>query len=167
MFGRSRRSAEEADHASIDPRDQLVLDEARRAIDQQKKDLEGLRSRAGTTAGYATVVASVLGGLSLRNGAHPTVWTWAGFAALAVAAAASVYVLWSRTLTLSLDIEQMDSRIDEGDGIGTMMRNTSHALHRDRKTNQRVLNRLHTAYVLSLLFVLIELCLLLVDLARR
>ncbi|WP_328519538.1 hypothetical protein [Kribbella sp. NBC_00359] len=144
-----------------------MLDEARRAIDQQKKDLEGLRSRAGTTAGYATVVASVLGGLSLRDGTHPTAWTWTGFAALAVAAAASVFVLWPRTLTLALDIEKMDGRIDKGDGIAVMIRDTSLALYRDRKANQRVLNRLHNVYVLSLFFVLIELCFLLVDLARR
>lgn len=165
---RFKRSADVAHVVSaVDPRDQLILDEARRGSDQQKEDLQSLRSRAGATAGYATVVASVLAGLSLREGASPTVWTWAGLGALAVAATLSVYVLAPRRFTFVLNVEQMDARIDDGDTISTMMRDTSYALHRDQETNQRVLRRLHRAYMFSLIAVLFEVGLLLTDLARR
>lgn len=164
---RFKRRAHSPQSPALDPRDQLVLDEARRGIDQQKEDLQGLRSRAGATVGFATVVASVLAGLSLRVSANLTYWTWAGLAALGVAAAFSVFVLAPRTFTLVLDVEQMDSRIGDGDAISVMMRDTSLALHRDHETNQHVLKRLHRAYLVSLLAVLAEVGLLLTDLARR
>lgn len=156
-----------SEQVAVDPRDQLVLEEARRRIDQQKKDLEGLRNRAGSTAGYATVVASVLGGLSLRNNAQPTEWTWAGLGALVVAAASCVFVLWPRKLSLSLDVKTLDDRIDEGHDIARMMRDTSLGLVKDHGTNQRRLNRLHNAYVVSLVAVQAEVGLLLLDLVRR
>lgn len=162
-----KRQADRPEPVVADPRDQLVLDEARRGIDQQREDLQGLRNRAGATVGYATVVASVLAGLSLRNNANPTNWTWAGLAAFGLAATLSAFVLAPRTLTLVLNVEQMDNRIDEGDALGTMMRDTSLALHRDHEGNQRVLKRLHRAYLLSLIAVLAEVGLLLTDLARR
>lgn len=164
---RRERSADVAPCVAPDARDQLVLDEARRGIDQQKEDLQGLRNRAGATVGYATVVASVLAGLSLRNGGEPTGWTWAGLVALGIAAVFSVFVLAPHTFTLVLNVEEMDNRIDAGDAIGQMLRDTSLALHRDHETNQRVLTLLHRAYVFSLMAVLAEVGLLLTDLARR
>jgi hypothetical protein len=46
----SRAAAGETVDANA-PRDQLVLDEARRAIDQQVRDLDGICTRAGNLAG--------------------------------------------------------------------------------------------------------------------
>lgn len=164
---RFKRKADGQQSAVVDPRDQLVLDEARRGIDQQKDDLQGLRNRAGASIGYATVVTSVLTGLSLRDEAGLSVLTWAGLTTFGLAATLAVFVLAPRTLTLVLDAKQMDERIDEGDLIGTMVRDTSLALHRDYEANHRVLMRLHRAYLLSLLAVLAEVGLLVADLARR
>ena len=153
--------------APADPRDELVLEEARRGIDVQKGDLQGLRNRAGAAVGYATVVASVLAGLSLRGDAKPTPWTWAGLVALAAACLFSAYVLRPAQFTFAFDTEAMDARIDNGDTIAAMLRDTSMGIHRDRVTNQKKLDGMHLAYLLSLLAVLAETRLLLVDLARR
>lgn len=151
----------------IDPRDQLVLDEAQRGIDQQKKDLEGLRGRAGATIGYSAVVISVIGGIVLRDSARMSALTWIGLGLFVITAALSVFVLAPKTLTLKLDPEWMDERIEHGDSISTMMRSASHGLVRAHATNERTFTWMHRAYLLSVLTLLAEACVLIVDLSRR
>lgn len=151
----------------MDPRDQLVLEEARRGIDQQKKDLEGLRVRAAATIGFSTVAASVLGGFALRDSGSMTAWTWAAFVVLALVALLSVYVLAPRTLTLVMDVRQMDEWIDNGDDIAQMMRSTSLGFHNEYNKNDKRLRRMHAAYLASIVAVLAEVTLLFIDLAGR
>jgi hypothetical protein len=144
-----------------------LLEEARRSLDQQKSVLEGLRSRSGSTVGFGTVVATLLAGYSLKDGADPSAWTWGGLAALLVATVLSVFILWSHTLSLTSNIESIDMRIGDGDDIDTMLRDTAFGIHRDVSTNETVLLCLHRAYVLSLVAILVEGGLLLTGLARR
>jgi hypothetical protein len=151
----------------VDPRDQLVLDEARRSIDQQKKDLEGLRTRATATIGFSTIAASVIGGLSLRGASNLTAWTWGAFACLVMVALLSVYILLPRTLTLVMDGKVMDSWIDKGDDISHMMRSTSLGYDAEYTKNDVLLRRMHSTYAASILVVLVEVTLLFIDLARR
>lgn len=151
----------------VDPRDQLVLDEARRSIDQQKKDLEGLRSRATATIGFSAIAVSVVGGLSVRGAGSLTAWTWAAFACLVVVAALSVYVLLPRTLTLVMDVKVMDGWIGKGDDIDQMMRSTSLGYDAEYAKNDVLLLRMHRAYAASILVVLVEVTFLFVDLAGR
>ena len=153
--------------AVIDPRDQLVLDEARRGIDQQKKDLEGLRVRAAATVGFSTVTASVLGGFALRDSGRMTEWTWSAFVFLALVALLCIYVLAPRTLTLVMDVKKMDAWIGDGDDIGQMMRSTSLGYDEEYCKNDKVLRRMHGAYATAILAVLIQVVLLFVDLAGR
>lgn len=152
---------------NIDPREQMVLDEAQRGIDQQKKDLEGLRSRAGATIGYATVVISVIGGIVLRDSASLSNWTWAGIVFFAVAAVLSAFVLLPRTLTFGLDPKEMDQRIEEGATISDLMRATSDGLIDSQADNETVLEWMHRAYFGSVLALLVEAAALIIDLARR
>lgn len=151
----------------VDPREQMVLDEAQRGIDQQKKDLEGLRSRAGATIGYATVVISVIGGIVLRDSAKMSHPTWAGIVLFALTAALSVFVLAPRTLTFGLDPKAMDQRIDAGASISDLMRATSDGLVDSHAANQSVLEWMHRAYLASVIALLVEAAVLIFDLARR
>ena len=146
----------------------MVLDEARRTIDQQKRDLEGLRTRAAHLIGYATVVISVIGGLSLRaEGAAMTGWTWVSLAAFMVTALASAAVLRPRGLTLVADIDQMDGWIGEGDDVNHMMRSAALGSYADYRKNKPVLRRMHRAYLLGVVAVLVEVTVLLIDMAGR
>ena len=98
MTGESKVPGTEPDATVIDPRDQLVLDEAQRGLDQQKKDLEALRTRAGATIGYSTVAISVIGGIILRDNATMSTLTWAGIGLFALTAGLSVFILAPRRL---------------------------------------------------------------------
>lgn len=141
--------SDQPDLIKIDPRDQLVLDEAQRGIDQQKKDLEGLRSRAGATIGYATVVMSVIGSIVLRDSAKMSCLTWIGLILFGLAAVMSVSVLAPRTLTFGLDATKIDARIDRGDSISMLMRASSAGLIKSHASNEKVLKRMHRAYLTS------------------
>lgn len=57
-----------ADHPAPDQRLGLILDEATRAISQQKESLDGLRSRAGTLISATAISTSFLGGFALEQG---------------------------------------------------------------------------------------------------
>lgn len=152
---------------AIDPREQMVLDEAQRGIDQQKKDLEGLRTRAGAAIGYSTVVISVIGGIVLRHGAPMSALTWIGIALFALTAALSVFVLAPRTLTFGLQAKVMDQRIDAGATISDLMRASSDGLMASHAKNEKVLRHMHRAYLASVLAVMAEAAVLILDLARR
>lgn len=150
-----------------DPRDELVLGEARRAIDQQKKDLEGLRNRAGATVGFATVVASVIGGLTLGGEGTLSVWTFLGFASLAAGFVLSAFVLFPRKLTLVMDAATIDSWIDNGDSTTQMSRSVALGIIAEYDKNASILLRMHWAYAAAMTAVLSEALLLLIDLVTR
>jgi hypothetical protein len=153
--------------SEIDPRDQMVLDEAQRGIDQQKKDLEGLRARAGGTIGYATVVISVIGGIVLRDNAEMSCLTWTGLLLFGVTVAFSVFVLAPRTLTFGLDPKEMDQRIEDGATINGLIRATSAGLINSHADNEKILKWMHRAYLGGVLVLLAEAAALIIDLARR
>lgn len=150
-----------------DPRDELVLEEARRAVDQQVQDLGDLRARASSLAGYAVLVAGFLGGIALRDGGSVGGWMFAGFVALVGSVLTTVFIQWPRTFTFSLDAEGMDSRIDEDHTMSQMTRDASLGLAAAQKLNKGTLGVLHLAYSLGLSALVAEVVLLLVDLTRR
>ena len=61
----------------------------------------------------------------------------------------------------------MDHRIEAGDTISIMMRAASAGLMNSHATNQHVLNRMQRAYLASVLLLLGEVAVLILDLARR
>jgi hypothetical protein len=152
--------------AGADPRDRLVLDEARSLVEQQRRDLEGLRGRASTQAGVAVAVAGFLGGIGLRDGAEPSCLTWLALECLVLAVLACLYVLKPRTFHLGLDVKYMDDLIDEGQSFSEMSRNTAHGLIENFGKNQSKLIRLHWTYFVSLVAVVGEMSFFLLDLAR-
>ncbi|MEO5663741.1 MAG: hypothetical protein ABIR39_10685 [Nocardioides sp.] len=161
--------SEAATGESVDanaPRDQLVLDEARRAIDQQIRDLEGVRDRAGNLAGYAVAVGGFLGGIAPRSDPHVSPWLWAGASAFLVAALLTYLILRPREFTFVRDIRALDTRVGEGQSVSSMTRDLSHGIWRDKENNQKKLDRMHRMYSGALVAVNLEAALLLFNLWR-
>ena len=152
---------------SVDARDQLVLDEARRAMDQQVRDVEDIRARVGSLAALAVAVSGFLGGLSLRDGAAMTWATWSGLVSAFVAVGGCAFVLWPRDLEFILNVKAMDDRIDNGHSATQMVRDTSLGLEEARLRNAGRVDVLHRTYVAGLTMVVVAMALLLVDLAGR
>lgn len=66
-----------------------------------------------------------------------------------------------------MKIHKMDAWIDENDTIARMMRSTSRGFAAEFQKNEKPLERMHRAYLTSLIAVLAEAILLVVDLAGR
>lgn len=81
----------------------LALEEARRGFDQLAGEVSDVRNRSVSLLGMGGLAASFLGGLTLRNGAPVTAWTWVAVAAFVVLAALCAVVLWRRHFHVSQD----------------------------------------------------------------
>ena len=87
----------------------LAYDASVRAIEDQARVLEDLRSRAATLVAAAALVTSFLGGSALtRSGAiEPRSWTGVAFAAFLLTATSSLAVLWPVRLRFSISAGEM------------------------------------------------------------
>jgi hypothetical protein len=74
---------------------ELAYQEGLRAITQQQAVLEGLRSRAATLLGVASLVSSFLGSIAVQEG-RPDVWSWLAIGLFLVAVGCVLYILRSR-----------------------------------------------------------------------
>lgn len=151
-----------------DERYTVVLEEARRAMDQQRSDLAGLRDRAGSLLGFAGLVGAFIGGLSIREDAKVSGRSWSAVIAFALLALAVLYVLKPRKFTLMLASPKLVGWIENGDAtIDTLRRDTALWLDSHHTKNQNTLNRLHAAYLAGIVMLLVEVCALLIDLTGR
>lgn len=91
----------------------------------------------------------------------------AGLVALVLSVLATAYIQWPRTFIFSLEVTGMDNRIDAGESLSQMTRNTSLGLADAHKANKKSLGRLHTSYSVGLFALVAEVVVLLVDLTRR
>lgn len=147
-----------------DGRYALALDEARRAMEQQRADLAGLRDRAGTLLGFTGLASALLGGLAIRDGAKIGGWTWIAAVTFVLIAAAVLFVLWPRTLTLSLDSPTLVTWIEDHDADATKMRRDA-ALWLDGHyvENRKTLNWMYRAYTAAIVLLMLEISALLLD----
>lgn len=151
-----------------DGRFQLALDEARRAMEQQRSDLSGLRDRAGTLLGFAGLASAFLGGLAIRDGAQVGGWTWIAVVTFVFIALAVLVVLWPRKLTLSLASPKLVGWIEnDGADLNKMRRDAALWLDDHYAANQRKLDRMYAAYTTAIVLLVIEIVALLLDLKGR
>lgn len=148
---------------SPDRRGELVLEEARRDLDQQKKDLEGLRNRAFALLGFSAVVASLLG----RFDFYSNSLSWLGLIFGVGAGICCGWVLRPQTFTFSLVVSAMDARIDQGHSINQMLRDTALGLEKSSSGNQQRLRPMHRWFRIALLLLGVETILLLIGAASR
>lgn len=82
--------------ADGDPRLRLVYEESLRAIEDQQRSLDNLRSRAGQLLTAASVVQTFLVGLVLRAEGAPHAATWVGAGAFVLLALVCVWIVLPR-----------------------------------------------------------------------
>lgn len=137
-----------------DPRRLLVLEEARRAVDQQVRDLDGLRSRASALVVLTVGIGTFLSGLIVNRTLATSCTEWTGFAALAVSVLLGLNALRPQSFTFSLDVTALDRRSHD-DEIDDLVRNTAFGLQGAARSNQAVLNSMFQQYVWALGFVVL------------
>ncbi|GAA4760215.1 hypothetical protein GCM10023350_53070 [Nocardioides endophyticus] len=74
----------------------LALEEARRELSRQSADLSSLRDRSVTLLGIGGTLASILGGLAIRDGREISPFTVAAVGAFCALSTVTVVVLWPR-----------------------------------------------------------------------
>jgi hypothetical protein len=135
---------------------ETFYDLAIRAIEEQEREVNGLRARTGTIVAAAAVAATLLT-REVFAGAHPDgrlAWTATavGLAALGAVLFASVYVLRSHDLFFSLDaasVLQDADTMDRDDPAG-LFHGLAYALSSMRAKNSPTIRRLRTAFALEL-----------------
>lgn len=90
-----------------------MLDEARRGLDRQETDLDGLRTRTTAVVSVAAVVFSLLGEHRIDR-LDP--WGWGALISFIVSIALAVYVLWPRRMAFGVKVAQWMERIDREKG---------------------------------------------------
>lgn len=138
---------ERTESAGLDPRRSILLDEARRTIEQQIKDLDSLRGRATSLITLAVAVATFLVGSALREGVYLHCWGIVGIALLAVAVGASLTCLWPSSFTFNLNVEAIDDAIHDGRSADEIARNNAFGLRDAGSSNQKKLDRMMRVYV--------------------
>jgi hypothetical protein len=156
-----------------DQRDQrftLALDEARRAIDQQKVDVDNVRSRSAALLGFAGLAASFVGGLTLRDDVERSRWIFVGVGAFVGIAACAIVIHWPRKLIFAQSSATILDWLDANETTATMRhldRDLAEHFAGHYSRNQRKINGMFWAFQIALFLLLIEIVALLIDLRGR
>ena len=147
---------------------ELALEEARRGLDRQAGDLSNLRDRTTVLLGVGGTLASILGGLAIRDGAKLHVWTYIAIGAFCCLAVVAVYVLWPRSVTFTHDprllIQAADVSGAKGDDIA---RHLADQMGDQYDSNKGVLDRIVAAFPVAAAIFGVEVVALLLDLRGR
>lgn len=146
----------------------LALDEGRRGLDRQSADLSGLRDRTTTLLGVGGTLATVLGGLAIRDGAELHVWTYLSVGAFSALAAVSVFVLWPRPVSFTHDPAQLIAAADVPNATTDhLTEHLAEQMGRQYDKNKKVLDRLVSAFSVAAALFGVEAVALLLDLRGR
>lgn len=146
----------------------LALEEARRGFDLLSEELTRVRDRAGQVLGIGGLAASFLGGLSIRDGASLTAWTWLGIAAFTCLVGLCVAVLWPRKFFSSVDPEQLVRWGDDQDNtIDDMHRDLALRLGQSYVVNRGIVDNLNLLYSAAAIALIAEVVALLLDVRSR
>jgi hypothetical protein len=138
----------------------LAYDASVRAIEDQARVLEDLRSRAGTMFAAAALVTSFLGGTALASSeAGLTVVTAVG--AFVAAALLTLLILWPFRLRLSLSAREIIEKLDGNDGdarveAASLLRELGLQLETMYDRNARTIRPLFWCFRLAILFLTLE-----------
>jgi len=138
----------------------LAYDASVRAIEDQARVLEDLRSRAGTMFAATALVTSFVGGTALSNSeAGVTVLTAVG--AFVAAALLTLLILWPFRLRLSLSAREIIAKLDGLDGSArvepaSLLRELGLQLEIIYDRNARTIRPLFWCFRLAILFLTLE-----------
>ncbi len=136
-----------------------------RAIEEQEREVNGLRARTGTIVAAGAVAATLLA-REVFAGSHPDGWvawtvTAVGLAALAVVLLASVYLLRSHDLSFSIDAWAAYERalqlgVLDVDGVEGLRIDLTYNLSAMQGANGITIERLRTAFAVALGGLVVE-----------
>lgn len=146
----------------------LALEEARRGFDQLAGEVSDVRNRSVSLLGMGGLAASFLGGLTLRDGAPVTVWTWVAVAGFVVLAVLCAMVLWRRRFHVSQSPAVLVQWVEHhGASRSEMERDLALWLGRKYDENRVSVDRLGRLLSVASIAFLIEIAALIIDLVRR
>lgn len=150
-----------------DPRHELILAEARRALDQQARDLDAVRARAGALASLAVGVATFLGNTVFRSDTAHRCVAVAGLILLTAAVASAVVIWWPRMFQFAFSVQELGARVRDKDSINTLLWNTSEGLAAARASNSNPLRWLFRIFAGGLTALVLGTALMLIAIAWR
>jgi hypothetical protein len=130
----------------------MMLEESRRSVDNQLTELDGLRSRAATTIGFAGVVAGIA--LAPNDGSN-LLKVLIGVCAVLGAAAAG-YVLFPVRLRVNMSASRIGTLIREARTPSAAMETLSLYFEGNYASNDDALARRHDAQFAALLALGLE-----------
>ncbi|WGY01796.1 hypothetical protein QI633_25085 [Nocardioides sp. QY071] len=146
----------------------LALQEARRGFDQLAHEVSVVRDRATSILGMGGLAASFLGGLSIRDGAPVTGWTWLAVISFVALASLCVVVLWPRRFHVSQDPASMVSWAEQHKATPNQMeRDLALWLGMKYDENREGVDRLGRLQSMASIAFLIEIAALILDLLTR
>lgn len=144
---------------------ETFYDLAIRALEEQEREVSGLRTRTGTLVAAAAVAATLLVRFVFA-GSHPDGWlewsaTGVGLAALAVVLLASVYLLRSHDLSFGIDAAASHMELEalgtlESDDATEAHLHLTYTLSSIRAENGLTVKHLKTAFACALGGLLVE-----------
>jgi hypothetical protein len=139
------------------PKFSLALEEGRRGLDQQLRDLDGMRGRAVNALGIGGLLGTFYGGLTAATkppapGTDPGVAAWLVIAAVAfgVVVVASLAILWPRRIDAVQDPKKIVKWATDGHDRDAMERKLAEHLGDTYEKNRRRIDWLMRAYTLAL-----------------
>ena len=153
---------------SPEPSYALALEEARRGFDQLAGEVSDVRNRAIATLGMGGLAASFLGGLTLRNGAPVTGWTWLAVVAFVALAVLCATVLFRRGFHFSQHPKVIVGWAEHhGATASEMERDLALWLGKQYDENRSSVDRLGLLLSVATVAFLVEIAALLIDLVGR
>jgi hypothetical protein len=143
----------------------MFYDLAVRAIEEQEREVHGLRTRTGTIVAAGAVAATLLA-REVFAGSHPDGWVaWTltafGLIGLAVVLLASVYLLRSHDLSFSIDAwaayeRAQDLGVLDVDGAEGLRMDLTYNLSAMQADNGLTVERLRAAFAIALAALVLE-----------
>jgi hypothetical protein len=143
----------------------VALDEARRAIDQQKADLAAARTAVTGLLGIGGVAASLLGGFAVSKSQPLNGWTWIGLGAFAAMVVVTCAVVWPYTFWFDVRAVDLVAWAEQyHQDQDSVRRNLALFLDRDWRRNGRTMWWLTIARIPMMGLLLVEIGALLLSL---
>lgn len=153
---------------TVHPGYALALEEARRGFDQLAAEVSLTRDRAVSMVGLGGLAAAFLGGLSIRDGADVSRWTWLAVVAFVAMAVCAAFVLYPRRFHFSQHPGELVSWVEEhGASADDVERDLALWLGKKYDENRSIVDRLGRFHYAITIAFLVEIAALAVDLASR
>lgn len=127
---------------------EVVLEEAKRALQHQAGAIDELRRRTGILLGAASIAISFLGGIALDDGSIGS-WGIAGVGTFAAVGVACLVILWPFSWRFVSSAEVLIDDWVEADPpvtVSELRRELARFMHTNLLSNQTKLNRLWNGY---------------------